>query len=130
MPPKVCPMETDKAQHALRDALREPLKTDIPVGDTIVAWVVGIFRLLIALMEALLYEVTTQVKDLEDDMDAKETTPTVAPQATTSVATMTPSCCHCTKCHARSHVIADCHTTNPAAMQKRIAANQKRKKIM
>ena len=128
MPPKVHPMETDEAQRALRDALRDPLKTNTPLGNTIVIWVVGIFHLLIALIEALLHEVTTRIKDLEDDVDAKETTSEVAPQATTSAATTTPSCHRCTKCHARGHVNSDCCTTDPAAMWKRIAANQKRKK--
>jgi len=128
MPPKVCPMETDEAQRALREALREPLKTDTQLGDTVVAWVVGIFRLFIAFMEAILHEVTTRIKDLEDDMDAKETIPVAAPQATTSAATTTPPRRCCTKCHARGHVDSDCHTTDPTAMLKRIAANQKRKK--
>jgi len=128
MPPKVRPMETDEAQRTLREALREPLKTNTQLGDTVVTWVVGIFYLFIAFMEAILHETVTRIKDLEDDMDAEETTSVATPQATTSAATTTPPRRRCTKCHARGHVDSDCRTTDPAAMRKRIAANQRRKK--
>src|SRR6266545_2727110 len=34
----------------------------------------------------------------------------------------------CDKCHTSNHIAEYCRTTNPAAMRKRIATNQKKKK--
>jgi len=70
-----------------------------------------------------------QLDAIRDRLTSLETgVATPSPQVTTSAATMTPSHRRCTKCHARGHVDSDCRTTDPAAMRKRIAANQKRKK--
>ncbi len=125
MPPKVRPMDTDEAQRTLRDALRNPHQSTTPAGNAVVAWVVGTFYLLIALIEALFGEL--RVPDLEDDVNTKLSVPVTKPQATTSAAATRPTR-RCTKCHACGHVDSDCHTTDPATMRKRVATNQRRKK--
>lgn len=41
-----------------------------------------------------------------------------------------PSSTRCTRCHALGHAVNDCHTKDPAAQKKRVAATQKAAKEM
>jgi len=94
-----------------------------------VLWALNLFHLFLTFIEALMGSLGGQLDAIRDHLTSLETgVATPSPQATTSAATTTPSRRRCTKCHARGHVDSDCRTTDPAAMRKRIAANQKRKK--
>jgi len=64
MPPKVHPIDTDTVQYMLRNALCDPLQTNMFQEDAIVSWVVKIAYLLIGLVEGLIHEIVTWIDSL------------------------------------------------------------------
>ena len=118
------PQDATQAKQALNDALCDPLQTPNNVATNVITWVVSIFHLFLAYVEARFIELRARVLDIEN-------CPAHAPIATTTPAVtsdpQTRKIC-CTKCHASNHIAEYCRTVNPAAMRKRIATNQKKKK--
>jgi len=127
MPPKIAEVDVNDAQRALKEALRNPIQMPAPAGNQVVAWVVSVFYLLISLMEGLVREISARITDLENDIKSRETASVAAPTPASTTAPRDRKT-RCTKCHASNHIAEYCRTTNPAAMRKRIATNQKKKK--
>ncbi len=116
----------DQAQIKLRKALRDPLQTDTTAGDSIVAWVVSVFYLLISLLEALMKDAGDRSYNIEVDVEELQSKTTTSPVHNHPDPRKRKI--RCDKCHASNHIAEYCRTTNPAAMRKRIATNQKKKK--
>jgi len=124
------PSITEQPYAELLEEVNAPsLTTDDKDVNKCIQWALNLFQLFLTFVEALMGSLGGQLDVIRDRLTSLETgaaTPT--PKATTSAATTTPSRRRCTKCHAHGHVDPDCHTTDPTAMWKQIAANQKRKK--
>jgi hypothetical protein len=114
----------------LREELATPsLQSESRETRLIITWVVNLITLFLTFFESVIKEIIDRIADLEDDDTSKVSAlRSSTPPVTTSVATTIPSSRRCTKCHARGHTDASCRTTDPAAMRKRVALNQKRKK--
>jgi hypothetical protein len=126
---------TDVARQALDKALREPYQSETRDGHRIVGWVITIFMLLKALLEALIVEIYGRIEDCEErDTPAHVPIPTQPPSASAATPQARRSApasrrrTRCATCHATGHDTADCRTANPAVMRKRVALNQRAKR--
>ncbi|KAI6100834.1 hypothetical protein EDD16DRAFT_1524835 [Pisolithus croceorrhizus] len=100
---------------------------------SIVNWVVMLFQLLLAFLDAVLQEISAHISNVEADIPTSGGVPsnvaTVAQGGPTpSTAVWPTKSPQCTKCHACGHSTEMCLTKDPTVMRKRVAGNQKKKK--
>ncbi|KAI5984563.1 hypothetical protein EDC04DRAFT_2914252 [Pisolithus marmoratus] len=123
----------DKSQHLLEQAVLDHPMFDNIVPRTIVNWVVMLFQFLLAFLDAVMQEILARISNVEADAPTSGGAPsnvTTAAQSrpahsTTTQPTKSP---RCAKCHAHHHSTEECLMKDPAAMRKRVAGNQRKKK--
>jgi len=126
------PGSTDELRTRLKEELSNP--SFDPTSGTklgMVQWIVMLFNLCLSFLHNVHTEIYARIADLEtkdDELEARNEALAATLPAHASVAVPAPTTRRCTKCHARGHANVDCRTTDPAAMRKRVAMNQKKKK--
>ena len=121
-----------RAQHEIQTELGSPLVDDIDDDHSTLTpqWIVHIFTLFITLINLVISYLDARLEDFEEG--STDNAPSEKPKQdapNTQHHLVSPSRTRrCTKCHARGHIEFDCTTADPAAMRRRIAANQRRKK--
>lgn len=103
-----------------------------------VSWLIAIINAIIAMIEQIGQANDSRLTELEEVTDSHATVlehhstasaATAAPATTqwaqrdTTTSRRLPS--RCNLCHARGHASTDCKTTNPGAMRKRVARNNR-----
>jgi hypothetical protein len=121
----------DQAQHKLRTELRNPQIAD-KSAPGVVAWVVSVFYLLIAYLEAIFKDHEDHFHNIETDIEQLQSKIPSSQSFSSAAAAMAPipptKSKRCTTCHARGHAAPECRTADPAAMRKRVAWNRKKEK--
>ena len=124
--------EIAQTQHEIQSELGNPLleNLDGDQGHIIPEWFIHILTLFINLINSVIGYVDARFADFEEDStdDAASEKPKQAAPKTQPHPVPPSKTRRCTKCHARGHIDSDCTTADPAAMRRRIAANQRRKK--
>ncbi|KAI6021093.1 hypothetical protein EDC04DRAFT_2901441 [Pisolithus marmoratus] len=123
----------DKSRRLLEQTVLDRPTFDNVAPRTIVNWVVTLFQFLLAFLDAVIWEISARISDVEADALASGGVPSnvaVAAQSgpapsATAQPTKSP---WCAKCHARRHSTEECLTKDPATMRKRVAGNQRKKK--
>jgi hypothetical protein len=124
--------EIAQIQHEITEELGSPLR-DIDTQYNYVSspfWIIQILSLFVNLINSIITFFNARIKALEEeatDSTTSETPDLVAPNTQHHLAPPLTSR-RCTKCHARSHIEPDCKIADPAAMRRRVVANQRRKK--
>ncbi|KAI6043556.1 hypothetical protein EDC04DRAFT_2890703 [Pisolithus marmoratus] len=123
----------DESRRLLDETILNRPMFDNAAPRSIVNWVVTLFQFLLAFLDAVLWEITARISNVEVDIPTSGGAPSnvataacsgPAPSATTQP-TKSP---RCAKCHARRHSTTECLTKDPATMRKRVAGNQRKKK--
>ncbi|KAI6041576.1 hypothetical protein EDC04DRAFT_2893054 [Pisolithus marmoratus] len=123
----------DKSRCLLEQTVLDRPMFDNVVPRTIVNWVVTLFQFLLVFLDAVIREISARISDVEADALTSGGAPSnvaaaarsrPAPSATAQP-TKSP---RCAKCHTRRHSTEECLTKDPAAMRKRVAGNQRKKK--
>lgn len=93
-------------------------------------WFIHVFALFVNLINTVIGLFNVRIKALEEDNDSSESseTPDQATHNTQRHSAHPSTLRRCAKCHARGHAENNCTTADPAAMRRRVAANQRRKK--
>ena len=107
--------------------------------ETIVSWLISIITAITAMIEQIGRANDVRLTELEEVTDSHATT--LEHQTTASAATAAPATTQwaqrdtattsrrlssrCNLCHARGHTSTECRTTNPGAMRKRVARNNR-----
>ncbi|KAI6038415.1 hypothetical protein EDC04DRAFT_2896435 [Pisolithus marmoratus] len=123
----------DESRCLLDETILNRPTFDNAVPRSIVNWVVTLFQFLLAFLDAVFQEIMACISNVEADTLTSGGAPSnvaaaarsgPAPSATARP-TKSP---RCAKCHARHHSTEECLTKDPAAMRKRVAGNQRKKK--
>ncbi|KAI6015718.1 hypothetical protein EDC04DRAFT_2608663 [Pisolithus marmoratus] len=123
----------DESQCLLDETLLNRPTFDNAAPRSIVNWVVALFQFLLAFLDAVLWEITARISDVEADAPTSGGAPlnvaTAACSGPAPSATAWPTKSpRCAKCHARHHSTEECLMKDPAVMRKRVAGNQRKKK--
>ncbi|KAI6009668.1 hypothetical protein EDC04DRAFT_2906546 [Pisolithus marmoratus] len=123
----------DESQCLLEQAVLNCPMFDNVMPRTIVNWVVTLFQFLLAFLDAVIQEILACISDVEADTPASGGAPlnvtAVAQGRPAHSATTQPTKSPwCAKCHAHHHSTEECLMKDPAAMRKRVAGNQRKKK--
>lgn len=124
------------------DAVNDMINNRPPVPNhlnAIVSWLISIITAIMRITEQIGHANHARITELEEVTDSHgtildSTTPPSVANAATPATTMwnqrdtttsrrLPS--RCNLCHARGHTSAECKTTNPGAMRKRVARNSR-----
>jgi hypothetical protein len=116
------------------DRLREAFNNKTPANNGIVAWLIATFQALSLALHVFGRNILDRLEEAEEDIgNLKATATAPVPSSTTAPTTAAtrgstttsgrPK--RCIKCHARGHDLADCRTSDPAAMRKRVARNSR-----
>lgn len=121
-----------RTQNEIHSELGSPLLDNLDDGQGTITpqWIIHVFTLFISLINSLIGYIDARFADFEEDSTdddtpekPKQAAPKTQPHSVPPTKTR-----RCTKCHARGHIDSDCTTADPAAMRRRVAANQRRKK--
>ncbi|KAI6017455.1 hypothetical protein EDC04DRAFT_2902634 [Pisolithus marmoratus] len=122
----------DESRHLEQTVLNRPTFDNV-APRTIVNWVVTLFQFLLVFLDAVVWEISAHISNVEVDALASGGAPSnvamaaqsgPAPSATTWP-TKSP---WCAKCHAHCHNTEECLMKDPTTMRKRVAGNQRKKK--
>ena len=124
--------QADIIEHSepVQALLNNPPRAQQPHLAALVEWIIKLGFVLVGMVANLAKHLTDQADE------AFETARSASAQFATSAAATTagtapsqrdtaPSSKRCNRCHASGHTVDNCRTTNPTAMRKRVARNNR-----
>jgi len=125
----------DMVETALSDihfALRDRPSSNSSTTNALAAWTDSGFQKVLAALDTIVPMVLGRLKELEAAVAAQAPRPSTTTSGgatpgapTTSTSQPAGRLPRCQKCHARGHPTSECHTTNAAAMRRRVAQNSR-----
>lgn len=119
-------------QHEIIEELNKPWTADTAEAGGVgsVFWVIQVLSMFLNLINSIVGFFRARIAALEedDDFSTSSKAPDTAARNNQLPSALPSKSRRCAKCHARGHAENDCKTTDPAAMRRRVASNQRRKK--
>ena len=125
--PAVVESQQQKVADAIEHVRDQLDKTpEHPAAITkVVQWFIDVITSIIILIELIAMSYARWIMDIESNVQDNPSS-TRATASTSTPSAPASRLKRCTKCHARGHDESVCHTGDPAAMRKQVAANSRR----